>query len=119
MEKAIDPFTKTEFTKKRSNQRFSCRENQIKYNNIKAKKKRMIKAKVDKPLDKNRSILLGLLGDQKEIVKSQEWLTALGYDFAKYTHVLRHDNKPVQGVYEFIVFRDENNNFKIQRNERY
>ena len=47
-EKAMDPLTGEEFVPKRSNQKFASRENQIRYNNLKAKEIRQAKSKTRK-----------------------------------------------------------------------
>lgn len=62
MEQARDLLTNELFYKSRSNQKFANRKNQIRYNNIKAYKKRKAKAPTDKILDKNRAILKKVLG---------------------------------------------------------
>ena len=38
--KAVDPLTNEPFIKRRNNQKFATRRNQIRFNNIKAKKKK-------------------------------------------------------------------------------
>ena len=58
-----DPLTKESFVPKRSNQKFSCRLNQINYNNRKAKSKRLAKAPYDNVLDSNRNILIRIIGE--------------------------------------------------------
>lgn len=63
-----DPLTKESFVPKRSNQKFSCRLNQIKYNNRKAKSKRLAKAPYDKILDTNRNILIRIIGEEDDCV---------------------------------------------------
>ncbi|MCK5138017.1 MAG: hypothetical protein KAR19_19695 [Bacteroidales bacterium] len=50
MEKAKDLLTDEEFVKRRNNQRFASRQNQIRYNNMKAQEKRNIKSQVDRIL---------------------------------------------------------------------
>ena len=77
----IDPLTKQEFVPRHLNQRFESRKNQIKYNNLKARRKRAAKKKYDQPLDRNRNILIKILNGSNEAIKSKDWLLALGYNF--------------------------------------
>lgn len=121
MNKVLDPLTMQEFTPHRSNQRFACRQNQIRYNNLKASNKRAIKAKIDKPLDRNRNVLIRLLGKDKEVIKSKDWFMALGYKFSIFTNAAKDatDGKAIQCIYEYAVKDLGNNNFKIFLNANY
>ena len=110
-----DPLTKESFVPLRSNQKFASRKNQIKFNNLKATKKRIAKKKYDRPLDKNRNILLSILSGQNEAIKSRDWLLALGYNFTIYTHSSRHDGKVIPCIYEFGLVQLEGNKYKIIR----
>ena len=113
---ASDPLTKESFYPKRSNQKFASRKNQVKYNNLKARKKRQAKKKFDQPLDRNRNILIGILGTNMSMIKHKEWLLALGYDFNIYTHSARHEGKIIPCIYEFALIKLENQQYKIIRN---
>jgi len=78
MENSKDPLTQEEFTKQRSNQKFVSPKNRIRFNNLKAKEKRMKKAPVDKILDQNRKVLSGILGDNAETIVSKDYLLGQG-----------------------------------------
>ena len=112
-----DPLTKESFYPKRSNQKFASRKNQVKYNNLKARKKRVAKKKFDQPLDRNRNILIGILGTNMSMIKHKEWLLALGYDFNIYTHSSRYEGKNIPCIYEFGIAQLDGEKFKIMRNE--
>ena len=112
-----DPLTKESFYPKRSNQKFALRKNQVKYNNLKARKKRVAKKKFDQPLDRNRNILIGILGTNTSVIKHKEWLLALGYDFNIYTHSSRYEGKIIPCIYEFGIAQLDGEKFKIMRNE--
>ena len=71
--------------KRRNNQRFASRENQIRYNNIKAQEKRNIKSQVDRVLDKNRTNLHKLLDGKTEITKSHDFLLGAGFGFGYFS----------------------------------
>ena len=65
-EQAKDLLTQEVYYKKRSNQKFANPQNRIRYNNLKAGKKRAAKAPFEKPLDQNRNILKKILGTDSE-----------------------------------------------------
>ena len=81
-----DPLTGEEFYPKRSNQFLASRENQTRFNNLKASKKRKVKYLVDSILDKNRKVLAKILGDELEIIKSKEFLRGAEFHFGCHTH---------------------------------
>ena len=110
-----DPLTKEVFYPKRSDQKFASRKNQIRFNNVKARKKRALKKKFDKPLDRNRNVLSGILGSNKEAVKSKDWLLALGYNFNIYTHAVMYEGKSIPCIYEFAIAQIERDKYKIFR----
>lgn len=116
---AIDPFTGEKFTKKRHNQKFANRRNQTRFNNLKALKKRQLKKKIDQPLDRNRNILMEILGNNKEIIRSKDWLLALGYNFSLYTYSIKIGKEVVPCVYEFIIQKINDNKYKISKDKSY
>ena len=114
----IDPLTKKEFTPNRSNQKFETRENQIRYNNIKAAKVRKEKSEADKPLHRNRIILSNILGPNREVVVSEDFLRGAGFSFGYITHSVKIQNGTlVWCIYKMILQKLENKNYKIYRNE--
>ncbi|MBT4339896.1 MAG: hypothetical protein HOD63_15000 [Bacteroidetes bacterium] len=115
----IDPLTKQEFVPRHLNQRFESRKNQIKYNNLKARRKRAAKKKYDQPLDRNRNILIKILNGSNEAIKSKDWLLALGYNFNIYTHSSIHDGKIITCIYEFGLLKLDLDKYKIIRNGNY
>ena len=117
--KAKDPLTGQEFIKHRHNQKFATRRNQIRYNNIKALRKRQQKKKLDLPLDRNRNILMKLLGNKSEVTKSRDWLLALDYRFDLYNRSIKLDDEIVPCVYEFILINLKDNTYKIKKDAEY
>ena len=93
MVQAKDPLTGELFIKRRNNQKFANRHNQIRYNNNKAQKKRDAKLPFEKALDKNRTILKKILGDGKEKLISRDYLLGMGFSFG---YLLYH--KEINGV---------------------
>lgn len=113
METVKDPLTGEPFHKRRSNQKFSSRENQIRYNNFKGGQKRKAKAQVDKILDKNRNILKKVLGEKKEVILSKDYLLGAGFHFSCLTHNIKIGETIYNCIYDFCYARLENNQYKI------
>jgi hypothetical protein len=113
-------LTQEEFIKRRNNQLFSTRENQILYNNIKARNKRLAKGATERILDCNRTILLRILGNAKEITKSKDFLLGCGYNFGYITYSKRIDNTSKQIAnfcFEVGILKIDENTYKILKNE--
>ena len=115
MEQIQDLLTGEFFTPKRSDQRFANRENHIRYNNEKAKKKRKAKAFIDQTLDTNRNILKRILGNHSEIVKSKEFLLGAGFNFGYITHKAVIDNVTWSCFYDYAIVRVGKDRIKIIR----
>ena len=113
MEKSKDPLTQEEFTKQRSNQKFSCSKNRIRFNNIKAKQKRMMKGSVDRILDHNRTILFRILGDKQEAIVSKDYLLGAGFSFNYYSFLKEENAVAYSGIYEFGITKTSDEKFKI------
>lgn len=92
METSKDPLTGETFFKKRSNQIFANPENQIKFNNLKALKKRKEDLNTNRIINKNKLILKTILGDEEEAIKSLDFLLGAGLDFGYNTHSIIKDN---------------------------
>ena len=114
-----DPFSGETFIKSRKNQKFKNKKTQIAYNNLLARKKRKAKRPIDSILDKNREILKKVLREKTEIVLPWRYLKSLGFNFSYFTHLIEVNTiecKYAFGIYEFIVERIFNNNFRIYYN---
>lgn len=116
MKEAKDPLTGEKFIKKRDNQVFANRKNQIKFNNLKAQEKRKSTAQLNKLLDTNRKILKRLLNDKKEIIKSYDFLLGAGFHFGVNTHTINIENKKWTCIYEYSYLFLGENQFKIINN---
>ena len=112
--KKICPYTKKTFYG-RSNQIYVNKQAQQDWNNMKARKKRLVKSPVDKALDKNRNALLIILNDQTEVVRSKDFLLGAGFDFKFFSRSTRIGDKPCQVVYEFCVIHLNDDQYKIKR----
>ena len=112
--KKICPYTKKTFYG-RSNQIYVNKQAQQDWNNMKARKKRLVKSPVDKALDKNRNALLIILNDQTEVVSSKDFLLGAGFDFKFFSRSTRIGDKPCQVVYEFCVIHLNDDQYKIKR----
>ena len=112
--KKICPYTKKTFFG-RSNKIYYDSKVQQDFNNMKAKKKRLAKSPVDKALDKNRNILMLILNDESEVVRSKDFLLGAGFDFKYFSRSTRMGDKPCQVVYEFCVIHLNEDHYKIKR----
>lgn len=113
MEEAKDPLTGEKFIKKRNNQIFANRKNQIRFNNLKAQEKRKSTVQINSLLNKNRMILKQLLINKTEITKSHDFLLGAGFHFGVNTHTLNIDNKKWTCIYEYSYSFIGDNQFKI------
>jgi hypothetical protein len=113
MKEALDPLTGETFIKKRNNQVFANRENQISFNNLKAQEKRKALAQINKILDKNRQILKTVLGRDTEITKSLDFLLGAGFHFGMNTHTMKIREKKWSCVYDYAYRLVAENKFKI------
>ena len=115
MEMLKDILTNENFIPKRHNQKFASRANQIRFNNIKSREKRMAKAFIDKPMDRNRTILKNILANNKEVVVTKEYMLGAGFDFSLYTHFKVIDKiKNITEVYLYELGFTKNGNDKIK-----
>ena len=112
-----DPLTGEIFYPGRTNQRFSSRENQIRYNNLKAYEKRKAKADIDRKFDYNRTILKKILGNKQHETRSVDFLLGAGFDFYSITHYRVKDNVKQNCVYEFAFIVNKDKTIKIFKHE--
>lgn len=110
---AIDPLTGEVFNKRRNNQVFANRQNQIRYNNLKAYEKRNAKAQIDKILEINRQVLKVTLGSNAEIIKSLDYLQGAGLHFGCNTHSINRDGVKWICIYDYAYSLIDTNIFKI------
>lgn len=113
----VCPYDGSLFMPKRTNQVFACRENQIAFNNEKAKKAKESTLDIDKVLKKNRRICEDLLkGKQSSISVSKDYLFGMGFNINVYTMTLRINNNRGVGIYEFF-YQEDNGQFIIGRRD--
>lgn len=112
--KKIDPFTSEEFTAKRHNQRFSCRVNQIAFNNKLAREKRELLRESNTKLNTNRAILKKLYENGK-IEVSKEFLLGAGFNFLYYTQNYNSKGRQFHAVYDFLIEILPNQQFLISK----
>lgn len=113
--KAIDPFTKNEFIKKRSNQIYESRESQVRSNNEKAKQKRIAMAEVNKALDTNRKLLKSLVGDEEFVSRSKEFMLGAGFRFEICTHHIKINGVLWHCIYDYRYTKLEDDFFAITK----
>jgi hypothetical protein len=108
-----DLLTLEEFKPRRLNQKFSCKENRVKYNNNKANKLRNHLKPINNPLLNNFRILKALLNDEKEKIFHIQFLLGRTYDFSKTTHLVDLGNKKHYAIYDFVLVQLDNDMIKI------
>jgi hypothetical protein len=113
MENAKDLLTHEEFIKQRNNQKFASSKNRIRYNNLKARQKRVIKAPVDRILDQNRKVLSRIIGNKTEIIVSRDYLLGAGFSFNYYSFIKEVNAVTYFGIYEYGIAKTSDDKFKI------
>ena len=119
MKHRIDPFTGEYFYPSRTNQKFSTRENQIAYNNARAKDKRDYLNEIDSCVRRNWEILLELLGDESKLTKSEEFLLGYGYDFRFLNNIRREGDKAYFAIYNVGIRQTDSKNYELINFESY
>lgn len=119
MKQRIDPYTGEYFHPFRSNQKFACRENQIAHNNARAKEKRDYINEIDSCVHRNWQILLELLGDDRTITKSEEFLDGYGYDFRFLNNIRREGDKAYFAIYNVGIRQVDSKNYELINFESY
>jgi hypothetical protein len=112
-EQRTDPYTGTEFTPKRYNQKFETRRNQIAFNNTKSREIRHQKYTVDKTLERNRRILANILNGAKSIVKSKDFLLGTGFIFGYFNKSMVQDNINYQCIYNYAITKLKDGRYEI------
>jgi hypothetical protein len=108
-----DPHTGELFEPKRNNQVFANRNNQVAFNNLKARKNRNKTILLDKRLKKNRTIISNILGANQTVEISKQFLSGNGFDFSVFNRIIKKNEVEVYGIYEFYLQPISNNNFKL------
>jgi hypothetical protein len=111
--KAKDPLTGDLFTPKRSNQKFANRKNQIRFNNEKQNKNRKENLMVNRQLQKNKNCYKSILGTEKVVIKSADYLLGAGVKTWYYTHEMKDGSQRVYCCYDYCIIPLENDKFKI------
>jgi len=108
--KKIDPYTKEEFVPSRRNQIFANDKNKSDYHNEQAAILREKRAKIDKKINNNHKILRQLLKKENTIEIDQKILEGKGFFFNVFNHVVKYDNRNVNAIYEFSIFKEISSN---------
>jgi hypothetical protein len=113
MKQRIDPYTGEYFYPFRSNQKFACRENQIAYNNARAKVKRDYLNEIDSCVRRNWEILLELLGGESKSIKTEEFLNGYGYDFRFLNNIRKEGEKVYFALYNVGIRQIDSKNYEL------
>lgn len=108
-----DPYSGEKFVPKRYNQKFSCKKNQIAYNNYKAMKKRHEKAPFDKVLESNRKILSSILSNVQSKEVSRDYLLGAGFNFNLFNGSFHVNGVSYQTIYNYAITLLEGGMYKL------
>ena len=114
-----DPYTQEEFWPKRSNQVYAKRQNQIDSNNNKAGQINKLKRPTQQILNSNYKILKRILGTQKSVVVTEEFLHGAQFDFCYFTATVPADagNGEIYLIFDYALLKLENKKYQIQKND--
>jgi len=115
MKEKIDPFTKEPFIPKRSNQRFANRENQIAFNNQKAKELRDEKSDVNSFLNKNLKIMKRILKEKGSAIVSRDFLEGAEFTFGILTQEYKYEERIFKLIYNYGYILLENDSYLIKK----
>jgi len=110
-----DPLTGENFVPHRTNQKFVSRKNQIAFNNRKARQKRRAEIPYDSKLKHNRKVLKQILVNEKETIRSRDFLKGAGFDFRFFHSTSAKDDSVIYYIYEFNVEMLPNGTYHIKR----
>src|SRR5689334_20948956 len=96
-----DPLTGESFIPKSSNQKFASLANKIEFNNAKAKLRRNENISTKQELDNNFKILQRILGPNKVVTKSKEYLLGAEFIFGVFTHLRTINNLNYYCVFNY------------------
>lgn len=111
----ICPYNGEEFIPKRNNQIYASINNRIAFNNHKNNSKRNLLSPTNKILKKNHEILLGVLGGNKTVTVSIDYLKGMGFSFQAFTYVGTEDGIIYNIVYDIAYYNNKNQTIKIQK----
>ena len=113
MNQRKDPYTGEVFTPKRNNQFFATRQNQVAYNNAKARKVRQLHSDIDNHIKKNWQILDDVLKLQSKVTRTKEFLKGAGYNFSLYNSYRMEGAYAYYGVYNYGIRAINDNQYEI------
>lgn len=110
------PQTKEEFIPRRTNQIYLNSKARIKFNNDKARAKRMITRSIDYAINNNWNILLKQLSGSDKTTRSKEFLLGAGFDFNYYQRAYVANAGTMHVIYNcgIVINDDEVLIFKLQ-----
>lgn len=119
MKQLTDPYSGEYFYPNRSNQKFASRENQIAFNNARAKVKRDYLNEIDSCVHRNWRILLEILGDDRTTIKSEEFLSGYGYDFRFLNNIRKEGDQAYFAIYNVGIRQLDPKNYELINFECY
>ncbi len=108
-----DPFTNKVFETVSKIKRFESKKNQVAFNNQKARRAKKDRAYVDDKIEHNYIVLSKLLGDEDEVIVTEEHLKNEGFYLGVLTHYANIKGTLIICIYSYCYIQLENNQFKI------
>jgi len=107
------PYNGEYFKPKRSNQKYASKYNRIAFHNKQYRKSRFPLERVNQKLYKNFNIISDLIGDDNEVIVSNDYLKGRKYDFNYMTHIHIENNKTYFGLYDFVFIKVDESTMKF------
>jgi hypothetical protein len=101
------------FKPKRSNQKYASKYNRVALHNKQFRKSRFPLERVNQKLYKNFNIISDLVGNNNEIIVSNDYLKVRKYDFNYRTHFHNEHNKTYFGLYDFVFIKVDASKMKF------
>ena len=118
MEKHIKcPQSGEYFKPKRSNQKYASKHNRIAFHNKQYRESRLPLERVNQKLYKNFNIISGLMGNDNEIILSNDYLKGKEYDLKYMTQIYIKDDKTYFGLYDLAFTKVNESTIKFLKNE--
>jgi hypothetical protein len=111
------PYNGEYFKPKRSNQKYASKYNRVAFHNKKYRELKMPLEKVNQILFRNYNIIYELIGDDNEIILSNDYLKGKEYDFKYMTQIHIKDDKTYFGLYDFVFTKVDETTIKFLKNE--
>jgi hypothetical protein len=99
----IDPLTGDKFVAKRTNQRFACIENKIRYHNRKNAEMNKERAFIEKPCKQSHLILKAIYNPKSDNIYNRYFLEGKGLRFDAFNRIVDTKYGKLHAYYEYAI----------------